>query len=385
MRFNNSIVRYFDDVLDWTPVRKSLLVLAILIVILVHYWLFQIYQTFFPSKYINYPVLMTLQWGLPLLIILTGGLAYIGRQVQDKAWAQQLFAYISTFHYSISLVGLGYMIGLSNITTGLVMAGAPLFGFVLFRRNIVYAAFGAATILILTLSTLSAYGHIPYGPLFRYEFFYAFEARPFYLLCMVYFALPHFMTIFGFCDLFFIRWRQRERNIRHMSVTDSLTSLFNRRAITHCLETSLAQYAGLGFPVCVILLDVDFFKKINDAHGHLIGDKALQVVAATLQSTLRKADQVGRYGGEEFLIVLSQTELEQAVIIAERCRVAISNAYVSDEQDQRLQVTASFGVSCSEQCGYQLDKIVRQADKYLYEAKHQGRNQVVSILNTIRT
>lgn len=385
MSFSSSFIRYFDDVLDWTPVRKSLLVLVILIVVLVYYWAFQLYQIYFPSKYINHDFLMSEQWGLPLMIFLGILLIYAGKKLQDKEWAQQLFAYLSTFYYSITLVILGYVIGLSNMTTGLVMAGAPLFGFVLFQRHIVYAAFGTAAVLIIALSALSAYGHIPYGPLFKPEFFYEFKARPFYLLCMIYFALPHFITIFGFCDLFFIRWRQRERNIHHISITDSLTNLYNRRAITNCLEASLEQNADLAFPVSVVLLDVDLFKRINDAHGHAIGDKALQVVAATLQSTLRKADQVGRYGGEEFLIVLSQTELEQAVIIAERCRVAISNAYVSDEHDQRLQVTASFGVSCSEQCGYQLDKIVRQADKYLYEAKHQGRNQVVSILNTIRT
>lgn len=382
MSFSSSFIRYFDDVLDWTPVRKSLLVLVILIVVLVYYWAFQLYQIYFPSKYINHDFLMSEQWGLPLMIFLGILLIYAGKKLQDKEWAQQLFAYLSTFYYSITLVILGYVIGLSNMTTGLVMAGAPLFGFVLFQRQIVYAAFATATVMILVLSTLSAYGHIPYGPLFRPEFFYAFKARPFYLLCMIYFALPHFVTIFGFCDLFFVRWRQRERKIHHMSVTDSLTNLYNRRAITHCLEASLEQNTELAFPVSVVLLDIDLFKNINDQYGHLIGDKALQVVAATLKSTLRKADQVGRYGGEEFLIVLSQTELDQAVIIAERCRVAIGNAYVSDEHDQRLQVTASFGVSCSEQCGYQLDKIVRQADKYLYEAKHQGRNQVVSILNT---
>lgn len=195
MGFNNSIVRYFDDVLDWTPVRKSLLVLIILTVILVHYWLFQVYQTYFPSKYINYDILMTLQWGLPFLIFLTSVLIYVGKQVKDKEWAQQLFACISTFYYAISLVILGYTIGLSNITTGLVMAGAPLFGFVLFQRHIVYAAFGTAAVLIIALSALSAYGHIPYGPLFKPEFFYEFKARPFYLLCMIYFALSHIYSV----------------------------------------------------------------------------------------------------------------------------------------------------------------------------------------------
>ena len=128
---------------------------------------------------------------------------------------------------------------------------------------------------------------------------------------------------------------------------------------------------------------MDLFKRINDQHGHAVGDKALQAVSATLQSTLRKADQLGRYGGEEFLIVLSNTDLQQAVVIAERCRQAISQACLYEENDKRLQVTASFGVSSSAQCGYQLDKLVRQADKYLYQAKERGRNQVVSILNTV--
>ena len=383
MVFNSSIVIYFDDVLDWTPVRKSLFIIIILIIVLLHYWIFQLHQLYSPSIYVNYPLLVKLKWGLPIMIALSCMLVAFGRYVENRAWAPVIFPYIATFYYSVFLVTLGYTIGLSNLTTGLVMAGAPLFGFVLFDRKIIYIAFTLATIAIATLSFMSAYGYLPYGPLFKPEFFYSLEARPFYLICMAYFALPHFISIFGFCDLFFIRWRQRENNIHHMSITDGLTNLYNRRAITQCLEDVLKSNADLMFPVSVILLDVDLFKRINDTHGHLIGDKALQVVAATLQSTLRKSDQVGRYGGEEFLIVLNQTALEQAVIIAERCRAAVGNAYISDEQDQRLQVTASFGVSSSIQCGYQLDKIIRQADTYLYEAKRQGRNQVVSILNTI--
>ncbi len=383
MIFDSKIVRQFDDVLDWNSVRKSGLVLGILIAIFVHYGVFQLYQIYFPSIYINYDMLMAFKWAIPLLILFTIGLLLLGKRVDQFSWARSFYPYACTIYYSLTLALLGYMIGLSNMTTGLVMAGAPLFGFVLFKRQIIYTAFTLGAVVVLLLSWLSSYSYIPYGPLFHFEFFYRPEARPFYLACMVYFAVPHFLFIFGFCDLFFIRWRQRERNIHKVSITDGLTNLYNRRAITKLLELSLDENLKLACPVSIILLDVDLFKRINDQYGHAVGDKALQAVSATLQNILRKVDQLGRYGGEEFLIVLSQTELEQAVVIAERCRQAISDAILYDEQDEKLQVTASFGVSSSTHCGYQIDKLVRQADKYLYQAKEQGRNQVVSILNTV--
>lgn len=383
MAANKGLLRYFDGAMDWSPVRKSRLLITILTATLLHYWLFQSYQLRYPSPYINYSLMQSLQWVMPVQIVINLLMIQASKRYDNSTKAQKYFPYLSTFYYSISLVALGYIIGLSNLTTGLVMVGAPLFGFLLFRRHVIYTAFALSTTLILILSLLSAYDFIPYAPLFKTEFFYAVDARPFYLLCMVYFSLPHFISIFGFCDVFFILWRQRERNIRHISITDGLTNLLNRRAIGNNLKGILQASAMNKKPVSVILLDVDFFKKINDLHGHMIGDKALQVVAATLESTLRRVDKLGRYGGEEFLIILNETSLQQAIIIADRCRMAIANAYIHDEFDQRLKVTASFGVSCSDNCDYIADRMIRQADRYLYEAKQQERNQVVSILNTI--
>lgn len=377
------LLKRFDNVLDWGQVQKSGLVLSILIVVMLYYLVFQIYQSYFPSPYINHELLLQLKWGIPLIILSTLGLMQCGQYAEHFAWIRSTYPYIATIYYAVILIISGYMIGLANMTTGLVMAGAPLFGFVLFRRHIIYTAFIISTSLIIFLSVLSSYSLIPYGPLFKPEFFYKPEARPFYLLCMIFFSIPHFVCIFGFCDLFFVQWRQRERNIHKISVTDGLTNLYNRRAITKLLEKELADSAVLAQPVSVILLDVDLFKRINDIYGHLIGDKALQAVASTLKNTLRKVDQLGRYGGEEFLVVLSNTDPQQAMFIAERCRQAIHEAVVFDEHDEALQVTASFGVASSAQCGYQAEKIVRQADKYLYQAKGQGRNQVVSILNTV--
>ena len=377
------LLKRFDNVLDWDQVQKSGLVLSILVAVMLYYLVFQVYQSYFPSRYINYELLIQMKWGIPLLIVSTIGLMQFGKYGNQYAWINKIFPYLATIHYAVALIISGYMIGLGNMTTGLVMAGAPLFGFVLFKRHIIYTAFIISTALIIFISFLSSYSFIPYGPLFKPEFFYKPEARPFYLICMIYFSIPHFVCIFGFCDLFFVQWRKRERKIQKLSVTDGLTNLYNRRAITKLLEKQLLDSSTSAQPVSVILLDVDLFKRINDVYGHIVGDKALIAVASTLQNTLRKVDLLGRYGGEEFLVVLSHTDLHQAMFIAERCRQAICDTVICNDDNEALQISASFGVASSTQCGYQAEKIVRQADKYLYQAKGQGRNQVVSILNTV--
>lgn len=380
MVFNKKFLKQFDDLLEWSPVSKSILILLILTPILVQYLIFQIYQSKWPSPYINYQLLMSLNWGLPIGILLCALGIFICLRVKSSPTAQWLVPYIIISGYSLGLVLLAYMIGLLSMPVGLVLVGGPLFGIVLFPRRVIVFATGLAVLTIVTLSLFSAYNYIPYAPLFKPEIYSDVQARPFYLMCMTYFALPHLISIGGLCDFMFRRWRQRERNIHQMSITDALTGLRNRRSISEYLESSLNDARSRNKKISVVLLDIDFFKNINDQFGHLVGDKALQVVALTLQSTLRKMDSVGRYGGEEFLIVLDGTSLEQAAMVAERCRVAINNAYISNDKAQRIYITASFGVSDSNQYGYDMDTLIKYADKNLYIAKNQGRNQVISSL-----
>lgn len=377
MAVKKTLLQKLDDLLEWSPVSKSILILMILLPILVQYLLFQTYQYYWPSPYINYEVLVSFRWGIPLAIVVCAVTAVILPYLKRYATAQWLVPYAVISGYSLLLTVLGYMIGLLSLPVGLVLVGGPLFGIVLFPRRVIIFATGLAVLVLVTLSLFSAYKYIPYAPLFQDAIFYDPEARPFYLMCMAFFSIPHVISIGGLCDFMFRRWRQREKNIHHMSVTDALTGLRNRRSINDYLESMLKQASNSKRALSVVLLDIDYFKNINDQYGHLIGDKALQIMAFTLQSTLRKADSVGRYGGEEFLIVLDGTSLEQAAMVAERCRVAITNAYVSNEQGKRIYLTASFGVSDSEQYGYDMDTLIKYADKNLYMAKRQGRNQVV--------
>jgi diguanylate cyclase (GGDEF)-like protein len=131
-------------------------------------------------------------------------------------------------------------------------------------------------------------------------------------------------------------------------------------------------------PVAVLMVDIDHFKRINDEHGHLVGDRALAASAAVLRDCLRQGDMIGRYGGEEFLIVLPGTRIAHALDIAERCRQAIG-ALVIDANGTSLPLTASVGLACRNRGDIQnSDHVIHIADEAMYEAKKTGRNRVVA-------
>lgn len=162
---------------------------------------------------------------------------------------------------------------------------------------------------------------------------------------------------------------------------DPLTGLLNRLAITSHVRAELARANRSSYPLSLALLDVDSFKAINDQHGHLVGDQALCHVAATLSEAVRPYDWVGRWGGEEFLIVLASTTLTDAVAIAERLRAQIASSPLLLPDEVPLPLTVSIGVACTQlPLARDADPVVlfQQADAALYAAKAAGRNRVHS-------
>jgi two-component system cell cycle response regulator len=159
---------------------------------------------------------------------------------------------------------------------------------------------------------------------------------------------------------------------------DLLTMLPNRPAIYATLQTELARCHRDHRTVGIILLDIDHFKKINDTYGHFAGDAVLKETAARLRSNMRPYDQVGRYGGEEFLVVLPNCDLEQSTAQAERLRARL-NATSMMVDGFELKVSASFGVTISDGSERDPDIYIRVADEALYRAKASGRNCVCSL------
>ena len=171
---------------------------------------------------------------------------------------------------------------------------------------------------------------------------------------------------------------QAREELRERANKDLLTLLPNRSAISTTLEHEFARSIRDGRSVGIILLDIDHFKKINDTYGHFAGDTVLRETAHRLKHNMRPYDQVGRYGGEEFLVVLPNCDLEQASIQAERMRKVLSEQRMMIEGSE-IVVTASFGVTVSDGAERSPDLLVRVADEALYQAKDQGRNCVRSL------
>jgi len=164
---------------------------------------------------------------------------------------------------------------------------------------------------------------------------------------------------------------------KHLSVTDPLTGLYNRRHFDNMIEREFLRAQRYSNDLSVAIIDVDFFKKVNDTYGHLCGDYVLKEVAYLTLQTFRKTDMVFRYGGEEILVILTETPLEKAIIPLERLRKAIEN-YPFNYDNNDIHVTVSIGVeSLNENVGC-FEELIDNADKALYYAKENGRNQVVT-------
>ena len=168
------------------------------------------------------------------------------------------------------------------------------------------------------------------------------------------------------------RLREALGQASYYATRDSLTGALNRRALYEWASV-LAEQSLL----TVIMVDIDHFKRVNDLYGHLVGDEALRLIAETINANKRATDQMGRWGGEEFLLVLPGASLESGRQLAERLRSAIKKLVLPLPDGSTFSVSASFGVACGPiVSGEVLDRLILQADTAMYQAKQAGRNRV---------
>lgn len=164
---------------------------------------------------------------------------------------------------------------------------------------------------------------------------------------------------------------------------DSLTQIPNRHSFYNRAKALLQQADHTGDTVCFLMLDIDFFKIINDSYGHPQGDQVLIACARTIEKTIRDKDLLGRLGGEEFAVVLPGTNLEEAQVIAERIRARIAEqSFHTTQHTQLFHTTISIGISSSSETIYAYELLYKHADLALYKAKQSGRNRVVSYSGT---
>jgi diguanylate cyclase (GGDEF)-like protein len=162
--------------------------------------------------------------------------------------------------------------------------------------------------------------------------------------------------------------------LRAAALHDGLTGLFNRRFLREALPSLQAASTRRGEPLCLLMLDLDHFKAVNDCHGHLVGDKTLRAVADVLRNQSRRSDLVSRYGGEEFAVLCPTTDGPTGLQVAERLREAIASLGAEQLGHPGPQ-TVSIGIAVQTEQDFSAEALVDRADVALYQAKHAGRNQ----------
>lgn len=307
-------------------------------------------------------------WSLMLLL----GLALYRRNL-DPDW----FSYLVLAAYPGLLVPAAWLYGWITLPAGLILVGSVLVGLVLFEIRLARVAVAIGAILFSLLIGLTISGDLPYAPLFAVHPLGGGTASPYYLVSELILASPFFVICTLIAIMIILSWRRREETIARLSMTDELTGVANRRAIINTLDRELARSHRTGSELTVSILDLDHFKHVNDTFGHDAGDRVLREVTQRLQGALRQADSIGRFGGEEFLLILADTSPDSATPALERCRQAVSASPIQVTDNVALKVTASFGY-CSVEEGASEDAhtLLIRADEALYSGKASGRDCV---------
>ena len=369
------IVSFFQNQLlrNWTLLNKTMLILSLSIFInlfMLAWDLFVLYQPqFYP--WVNLAVIHThLSLGMIFMSVFIG-LLLLCHFCSQQRWVEKFMPMLSVQLFTLVLLIHGYFVGSFSPATMVGYVGWAGVGLILFDRKIIYCALAPATIVLLLLNYLSTFAGLPYAPLFNMEPMNQTVMHPFWVMSMFFFLVPLMLVCLFLFEILLSQWRIREATIATLSRIDPLTNVMNRRSIANQLEQLHQQRKAL---YSVVLLDLDHFKNINDQFGHSMGDQVLIQVAECLAQHVREQDMIGRFGGEEFILLLPNTTTEQAQHVAERCRIALTELNFVYEQ-QPFSISASFGISSSQNAS-EPQQIIRQADQALYAVKTAGRNQV---------
>jgi diguanylate cyclase (GGDEF)-like protein len=365
--------------LNWPPGDKAFLVFLLSAIIQMEYlgWILLVTQDADMARFVDMESVHTL-FPLALSVLASSCLLSLAWLFLRKVHpASVVHDYSCNLYYACSLCVFSYLSGTMTMATGVVLAGAPILGFILFRPGPVFWSLGAALVLLTVGSLGAVYGWWPYAPVMSIPLGHNSQLAAFWFISMGLFTLPHLVVITFLSWYVLAGWRNREEATRLLSVTDPLTGIPNRRAILAVLERERRHTRATGHALSVVMVDLDHFKSLNDGLGHAAGDRALQETAVRLQQGLRQNDHIGRIGGEEFLMILPGTDSRGAMLLAERCRHAVEAEPVTLENGEPVQLTASLGVfSLLPGKRTTVDDMLALADQALYRAKERGRNRV---------
>ncbi|HEX5206296.1 MAG TPA: diguanylate cyclase [Steroidobacteraceae bacterium] len=342
-----------------------------------------LYLAYFSGQGFRWPwlaagsALVPYAWNVP--VALSGAMASLfAREIADLRHTSprvyRAFGWLAAGFAVLAVANVGEVVGLGGIVVGignLMFLGAGVFvllvAFLAWRRgNRAAGWFLFAWVLLETFAIVtSARLLVTRAAADEALFYYGLPGS------MVASAI---LTSLGVAD----RLRQQRHALteaERRAKTDALTGVLNRRSLLEQLDAACRASRANGLPVAVLFLDLDFFKSINDSYGHAAGDACLAAVIRPIQAELRQSDIIGRYGGEEFVVVLSGAHAPAAEPIAERIRQRVAEVRI-DGHGAPIQLTCSIGVASSDPLGVWGEALIAQADAAVYAAKRLGRNRV---------
>lgn len=373
-KWNFSQLWEHEPLINWDMLKKSILLLILTALMSLFGILWDSFVLLNPStwQWVNLPLVRSKLLTNLIMLIVFLSLIIACYFYKDRVWVQEIIPILSVQIVTVLLCHTGYLIGSFSPATMVTYASIVGVGLILFDRRMIYCALIPATIAMLFCNFLSMYGILQYAPIFNPEILNQAEMHPFWVGSMFFFLLPILLACLYLFEILLQQWRTRETAIQALSRLDPLTNVMNRRSISNHLEKLNKQPNSF---YSVVLLDLDHFKNINDEFGHSMGDQVLVHVAKCLSNNVRDQDLIGRFGGEEFILLLPNTTAIQAKNVAERCRLAIADMCFIAEDQQQFSVSASFGISSSLNAN-EPHLVVSQADQALYAVKASGRNNI---------
>lgn len=271
--------------------------------------------------------------------------------------------------------------GIPQLVTGLLLGMLPFLGLILFNRKHVFYAATIVWVEIVLLAICVSMGILPNAPLYVDQV-KAAQVPIAFVLVQILMSVPIAVVVYAMGHSLMQGIVLREQKILELSRRDALTSLWNRRYLNEVLEHEIALTHRNLYCLSIMIVDLDFFKRINDTFGHTAGDRVLITAAGVLQKCARSTDYVGRFGGEEFLVILPNCDAKGAVEVANRYRKTLEAQRIQVGEDV-IQITGSFGLTTMLRTNTReydkqlsLDQLISTADKALYDAKEHGRNCV---------
>ena len=364
-------------VLNWGPVERCILIFIFFIGVKILWiaWKLYILLNVDVQQFVHLSV-VKFQLNFELIQIVVAALLIIALSfLKGKKKIEDYVPYFCVNLFAITLLFDAYTAGVFGSNTMVNTACYVFVGIILFNNRVMGSVVLLSTLCFAIIIGATSKGDIAYGPIFNFKTIgEPSYLNSFWLNSTSFFSFPILIACVAILMLILKQWRERENYIAYLSEFDALTGIYNRRMLNLALA-ELDRNRHLAQMNAMIMIDLDDFKDVNDTHGHLVGDLVLENTAETLKNAIRDSDVVGRFGGEEFLIILKNTSIEKTQLIAERCHDALQQIEHLSKDQIKFKVSGSMGVAFMQQGELAMNSL-HEADLALYRAKSSGRNKI---------